>query len=281
LHNQGWGGESLPVPIIRLLSTDFDGTLAGGSHGDRCVPALASELGTVLSEGTVWALNTGRPLEAALDGIASLGIPFSPHYLLTSERHIHRPDGRGGWDDFGDWNGICREHHDLLFRESGGFFARINALAERHAGIRVLQNITGVPEGLVAEDEEILDAMTRAMEALPGRPKDFHYQRSNIYLRFCHRSYDKGSSLAELSRLLDMTTDGILAIGDHQNDLSMLFGEVAAMVACPSNAHPSVKEAVRRAGGYVSDREAGEGTAEAISYFRSGGKPGRSGESAA
>lgn len=258
------------MPFIRLLSTDFDGTLTGGIPGERCVPELESELGAAISEGTVWALNTGRPLEAALEGIAGLEIPLSPHYLLTSERHIHRPDGRGGWDDFGDWNSICREHHDLLFRESGDFFGRIRSLAGRYPGIRVLQNITGVPEGFVADREEVLDVMIREMEVLPGRPEEFHYQRSNIYLRFCHRRYDKGSALAELSRLLDMTTDGILAIGDHQNDLSMLFGDVAAMVACPSNAHSSVKEAVRRAGGYVSDCEAGKGTADAIRFYRRG-----------
>ena len=108
------------------------------------------------------------------------------------------------------------------------------------------------------------------MDSLPGRPSDFNYQRSNIYLRFCHRSYDKGSSLAELGRLLDMSTDGILAIGDHQNDISMLFGDVASMVACPSNAHPIVKDAVRKAGGHVSKLVAGEGTAEAINLYRSG-----------
>lgn len=258
------------MPIIRLLSTDFDGTLVGGVHGERCAPELASELTAVTSEGTIWALNTGRPLSSALDGIEKLGAPIFPHYVLTSERHIHRPDGRGGWDDFGDWNRICREHHDLLFRESGEFFAQIRLLAARYRGITVLQNITGIPEGLVSLTEELLDEMTLELDSLPGRPSDFNYQRSNIYLRFCHRSYDKGSSLAELGRLLDMSTDGILAIGDHQNDISMLFGDVASMVACPSNAHPIVKDAVRKAGGHVSKLVAGEGTAEAINLYRSG-----------
>ena len=112
--------------------------------------------------------------------------------------------------------------------------------------------------------------MTQELLTLPGRPADFHYQRSNIYLRFCHRLYDKGSSLAELSRLLDMPTAEILAVGDHENDLPMLHGGVAAMVACPSNAHPRVKAMVLSAGGHVSSLEAGEGTAEAIHLYRTG-----------
>jgi hypothetical protein len=44
------------------------------------------------------------------------------------------------------------------------------------------------------------------------------------------------------------------------------------MVACPANAHPSVKETVLNAGGHVSTLEAGEGTAESIHLYRTGKK---------
>ena len=263
------------MSFIRLLSTDFDGTLVGGFWGERCAPLLAQELTRAVGGGAIWAVNTGRSLEAALDGLQKFEAPLAPQYILSSERHLYKPDGRGGWHDYGDWNRICREHHDLLFRESGGFFDQILDLASRNEGITVLQNGAGVPEGLMATSEELLDEVTKEIGSLPGRPGDFHYQRSNIYLRFCHRRYDKGSTLAELSRLLDMPTADILAVGDHQNDLAMLYGSVAAMVACPSNAHRSVKEAVLRAGGYVSQSEAGEGTAEAIQFHlnSNGGVP--------
>lgn len=256
--------------MIRLLSTDFDGTLIGGVWGEGCAPILARELSTVVREGTLWAVNTGRSLDSALDGLERLGAPVAPDYILTSERHIFHPDGRGGWHDFGDWNRLCQAHHDLLFAQSGDFFDSIEKVVTKYPGVMLLKNGEGVPEGLVAATEESLDAVTLELNSLPGRQVDFHYQRSNIYLRFCHRLYDKGSTLAELGRLLDMPTADILAIGDHQNDLAMLYGKVAAMVACPANAHISVKEAVRLAGGHVSELEAGEGTAEAIRFYRSG-----------
>jgi hydroxymethylpyrimidine pyrophosphatase-like HAD family hydrolase len=191
---------------------------------------------------------------------------------MASERHLFRPDARGGWHDYGEWNRLCQEHHDYLFAQSGKFFDRIRKLAESYPGLLLLENGEGIPEGLVAASEELLDKVTDVLTELPGRPPDFHYQRSNIYLRFCHRSYDKGSTLAELSRLLDMPTAAILAIGDHQNDIAMLYGNVAAMVACPANAHASVKETVLRAEGHVSLLEAGEGTAEAIHLYRTGAK---------
>ena len=264
------GGESFLM--IRLLSTDFDGTLADNLHPRSCVPSLDYELSEAVRNGALWAVNTGRSLESALEGLGGLGVSVAPDYILTSERHIYQPDGKGGWHDYGDWNEICREHHDLLFKESGSFFDQISALVASHEGIDFQQNYNGVPEGLVAESEEQLDQLISELLALSGRPEDFHYQRSNIYLRFCHRRYDKGSALAELSRLIDMPTSQILAVGDHQNDLPMLFGEVAGMVACPSNAHRTVKEAVLKAGGHVSELPAGEGTAEAIHLYRTGKK---------
>jgi len=258
--------------MIRLLSTDFDGTLASVQRGESCHPDLASELTAAVGAGALWAVNTGRPLRAILEGLSDLQPPVDPDYILTSERHVYKPDGLGGWHDYGEWNEICRRHHDLLFRECGAFFDKIEKLVERYPGVAFQDNVDGVPGGLIAPDEEMLDALLVELDVLPGRPEDFHYQRSNIYLRFCHRDYDKGTALAELGRLLDVSGDGILAVGDHQNDLPMLFGDVAGMVACPANAHPSVKETVLAAGGHVSLLQAAEGTAEAIRLYRTGAK---------
>ena len=255
---------------IRLLSTDFDGTLIGGKWGDSCAPTLGKELSALNGQGALWAVNTGRSLDSALAGIRQLGAPVMPDYILTNERHIHHPDGAGGWIDYGDWNRICRQHHDLLFSQSGDFFEQIRELADKNPGVTVLDNCENVPEGLMATSEALLDAVMLELNALPGRHDDFNCQRSDIYVRFCHSRYDKGSTLAELSRLLDMPTTSILAIGDHQNDLAMLQGDAASMVACPWNAHPSVKETVLLAGGYISPMEAGEGTADAIHLLRTG-----------
>ena len=258
--------------MIRLLSTDFDGTLADFPGTGPCVPELASELEAVVRTDGLWVVNTGRSVEAALEGLELLQAPVTPHYLLTSERHVHKPDGRGGWSDFGDWNALCRDHHDRLFDECGRFFENVETLVASREGLVMQRNASGVPEGMIARTEEQLDEATAALMSLPARPADFHYQRSSIYLRFCHRAYDKGSALAELSRLLDMPTSGILTVGDHQNDIPMLFGDVAAMVACPANAHPEVKRAVTEAGGHVSELETGRGTAEAIHLYRTGVK---------
>jgi predicted metal-dependent HD superfamily phosphohydrolase len=49
----------------------------------------------------------------------------------------------------------------------------------------------------------------------------------------------------------------------------MLDGRYAALAACPANAIGEVKEAVRRAGGWVAEKEFGAGVHEALRYFLS------------
>ena len=88
----------------------------------RSAPSLAIELGRVVRDGALWAVNTGRSLKTAIEGLEGLGAPGEPDYILTSERHLYRGDGTGGWHDYGDGNRICREHHNLLFRQCGTFF---------------------------------------------------------------------------------------------------------------------------------------------------------------
>ena len=67
--------------------------------------------------------------------------------------------------------------------------------------------------------------------------------------------------------MIDIPRENIFAAGDHHNDISMLDGKVAAMPSCPANAIDEVKEAVRKAGGYVAKHEHGAGVHEALQYF--------------
>ena len=103
-------------------------------------------------------------------------------------------------------------------------------------------------------------------EQRASHPK-FHYQRNTVYLRFCHADYHKGAALAELQRLIGISPNETFAAGDHHNDISMLDGRYAAMPACPANAIDEVKDAVRRARGYVAESCCGAGVYEALCSF--------------
>ncbi len=96
---------------------------------------------------------------------------------------------------------------------------------------------------------------------------ELSYERNTIYLRFSHRDYNKGSALAELARMLAIPASHTFAAGDNHNDLSMLCGTNAKMVACPANAVPKVRETVRAASGFVASAKAGEGMSQALDHY--------------
>lgn len=259
------------MSAIRLISTDFDGTLIGHPSDGRCVPALADALAEAKHGGAFWAVNTGRSLEHALEGLDIFAAPVSPDFLLTLEREIHEPDGRGGWRDLGDWNRICRERHEVLFDESSGVLAQLTDHFATFPDTTLIEE-AGRLIGLVTASEAVMDLVTAEVAKFRAEFPDLAYQRNTIYLRFCHKDYDKGSALAELAWSLGIAPDGVFAAGDHFNDLPMLRPEVAACLGCPSNAIPEVKRAVENANGVVSKKPAGAGVAEALANFWKRGK---------
>src|SRR4051794_7629962 len=252
---------------IRLLSTDFDGTLV--AHGGEPVldPGCLKHIERLQGEGVLWAINTGRSVELLESGLADFEFPIHPDFILTSERDIFRPSENGGrWEPFGDWNDRVAREHAQLFHSARGVLAEVVDFVNQKTKARLLYHSAGL-EGLVAENEEELDRVTAFIDRAREKQPKFHYQRNTVYLRFCHADYHKGAALAELSRLLEIPPAGIFAAGDHYNDISMLDGRFARYPACPANAIPEVKEAVRSAGGHVASMNHGAGVHEALRHF--------------
>jgi HAD superfamily hydrolase (TIGR01484 family) len=256
-------------PKVRLLSTDFDGTLV--AHGsDPVLDAGCMELIRDLqSDGAVWAVNTGRSLDLLESGLTDFDFPFHPDYILTSERDIFRPASNGSrWEPFGDWNERCARDHADLFTSASSVLAEVLDFVNQKTRARVIYLDEG-PEGLIAQSETEMDEITAFIDEARARQPKFNYQRNTVYLRFCHTDYHKGAALNELSRLLDIPREYVFAAGDHHNDISMLDGRYARYPACPANAIPPVKHTVRDAGGYVAEAEYGAGIREALLYFTS------------
>lgn len=256
--------------MIRLLSTDFDGTLV--SHFDH--PPVVLELFTLLSTlkaaHVLWAINTGRELAHILEGLAEFSFPVFPDFILTSERDIFRPRPAGeGWEPFGDWNERGARAHDELFSQAQPLLQKVLSFLENETRAQPIYE--GVrPVGLIAEDEIEMDRIVAYIEKVREELPLFSYQRNTQYLRFCHAEYSKGAALGELGRLLQISPEEIFAAGDHHNDIPMLDGVSAKWVACPGNSAPAVIETVRTAGGYLAHGRASAGVVEALQYFFKG-----------
>lgn len=251
--------------MIKLLSTDFDGTLVDHHRDPPVSPELFQTLLTLRAHGVRWAVNTGRTLAHIVEGLREFEFPLEPDFVLTSEREVFRRDESGRWVDYGDWNSRCTRAHDELYETAWPLIDEVWKFVSTETKGRAIDDASGI--GVVAASEEEMDRIVALCEEVCARLPEFHYQRNSIYLRFCHIDYSKGTALAELARLLEITRADIFATGDHHNDIPMLDGRFAKWVACPGNSAPEVKKIVRAAGGYVARGTAGDGFVEAIGHF--------------
>ena len=156
---------------IRLLSTDFDGTLiAIGSNG-VCPPNFAAALEEHHRHGGLWAINTGRSLHHAMDGLKLFNAPLAPDFLLTNEREVYRRTAAGQWMPHGDWNSISRRRHEELFEQALEMFAFIERLEKESDQITILYE-EELPAGLVTSSEEAMEIVARNLQREAERLPD-------------------------------------------------------------------------------------------------------------
>ena len=251
---------------IRLLSTDFDGTLIGHEPDARTAASLTAALRDLRAKGATWAVNTGRQLWFALEGLEHVHLPHDPEFVLSSEKDIFRRIGEGDWEAFGEWNAHTEKRTVDLLGRAAHVLEAVREMCAADKNIEILYE-NGRVGGLMTSDTGTMDRVVEKIRVLSAGVPDFSFNRNTVWMRFTHREIHKGSALAELARLLDIPRSDVLAIGDHHNDVPMLDGSAAAMVACPSNAVSEVKDVVRAVGGYVSPFPWSEGVADAIRHF--------------
>src|SRR6266850_5489259 len=77
---------SLP---IKLISTDFDGTLFAEFENPPIPDVLQRVIADLQAKGTKWAINTGRDMSSLMESLGRAGIRIEPDYLVLVEREIY------------------------------------------------------------------------------------------------------------------------------------------------------------------------------------------------
>src|ERR1700744_3012884 len=146
--------------MIKLLSTDFDGTIVNHDTTTQVQPEFFEDLARMHGEGVLWAGNTRRVLWHIEEGLRELKFPVLPDYVLTSEREVfHRgPDGR--WQDFGDWNARCTDAHDRLFAQASTLLADIESYLAKHTNAHPIYEGERLI-GLAAESDDDMDEIVK------------------------------------------------------------------------------------------------------------------------
>src|ERR1051326_8979228 len=247
---------SLP---IKLISTDFDGTLHAEFEDPPVPQDLQSLIGDLQRQGAKWVINTGRDLSSVMEGIARARLSIRPDYLVVVEREIYfHHDSR--YLECEQWNQSCKSDHETLFARVEADVPRLVDWVNKRFSATLYEDDYS-PFCMIAETNQDADAIQAFLESYCAEIPQLTLVRNDVYARFSHVGYNKGTALGEIARQLEIHPHFTFVAGDHLNDLPMLSGEFARCMVAPDNAVDVVKETVRRQNGYISHQPWGHGVA--------------------
>src|SRR4051794_10916473 len=74
---------------IKLISTDFDGTLFAEFENPPIPEGLQQLISELQGQGAKLVINTGRDMSSLMEALGRAGISVEPDYLVLVEREIH------------------------------------------------------------------------------------------------------------------------------------------------------------------------------------------------
>jgi HAD superfamily hydrolase (TIGR01484 family) len=250
---------------LRLVCTDFDGTLAD-AEGHPISSEFFERLVGWRRRGQVyWVINTGRTWDSLQEELLRRKAPIWPDWAVALEREIWMVRDRRGVGWF-EWNRKCELLHSQLFDAVKPLWKLIEDYIAKHTEAHLVED-AGSPVGIIANSEEEADEISAYITPLLQNWPNLVAVRNSIYFRFSHKFYHKGACLEAIANGLGVLPPQIMAIGDHLNDLPMLERRYAWHLACPDNAVAQVKDKVRAEGGYIAGGKVAAGIVEAWDRF--------------
>jgi hydroxymethylpyrimidine pyrophosphatase-like HAD family hydrolase len=253
------------TPPIKLISTDFDGTLFAEFELPPIPKSLETLIGELQARGAKWVINTGRDMSSLMEALARSRISIQPDYLVLVEREIFIHDG-ARYVGVAEWNAACARDHAELFARVRPEVPNLMDWVNARFRATVYEDAYS-PFCLLANNNGDADKIHIHLEEFCHGVPDLVVVRNDVYARFSHAAYNKGTALAEICRRLGVAPQAVFAAGDWLNDLPMLDRRVAHFLAAPANAVEPVKEAIRRQQGFVSGLRCGDGVAEGLRHW--------------
>ncbi|WP_313436991.1 sugar-phosphatase [Stenotrophomonas sp.] len=265
---------------IELVAIDMDGTLLDPAH--RLTQGAKAAIAQARALGVHIVLTSGRPVSGLAPFLAELGIGGDDDYCIACNGGLVRRIGTGenvaefplSFDDFLYCEQVARDigvHFQAL---DGQRLYTPNQDISRYTVID--SHLSHVPLSyrrvedmdrsmsfiklMMIDEPEVLDA---AIAHLPAELTErFAVLKSApFFLEVFDRRAGKGPSLQKLAEHLGIDRANVMAIGDQENDLTML--QFAGTSVAMGNAIDAVKAAAR----FETTTNAEEGVARAIETY--------------
>ena len=250
---------------IKLICTDFDGTLFDEKEEPPIPGILQNMIRQLQSSGLLWVINTGRDLSSLMEEIARADIGIWPDYAVTVEREIYYRKG-ASYLSYEEWNQRCSAAHKELFDEVRQDLEDLHEWVAEHFEANVYEDIYS-PFCLIAKHEDEANRIHNHLQEYIETIPNLTVVRNDVYARFSHVDFNKGTALGEIMRIEGITPDQVVVAGDHHNDLPMMDHLYAHRLIAPSNAIPEIQDKVNRLNGYISHQLAGHGVARGLEFF--------------
>lgn len=249
---------------IKVVCTDFDGTVFAEFEHRPIPDRLVEQIADLQAQGAKWIINTGRDLSGLMEALGRSHVPIRPDYLVLVEREIYVHNG-SAYCGLHHWNDACLTEHNHLFRQVRLEVPSLTNWVSLNHDATIYEDAFS-PFCLIAASNEDADRIHEFLEDFASQIPCLSVVRNDVYMRFCHSSYNKGTALSEICEILGIAPRETFVAGDHLNDLPMLQSQRASWLAAPANAVPSVQKTVRDQGGYVSRLPMGEGVSDALEW---------------
>lgn len=250
---------------VRLVSTDFDGTFFAEFEKPPVPERLQRLLLDLQADGAKWVINTGRDMSSLMETLGRANLMVKPDFLVLVEREIfiHR---ESSFVPHHPWNEACAQAQAEIFARVRPDLPRLVRWINDRFRAMIYEDPFS-PLCIIAESNADMDTVHQFLNEYCETVRHLTVVRNDVYARFSHAAFNKGTALAELTKLLGFTRDKVFAVGDHLNDLPMLTHEYAGMIAAPANAVPLVQAAIANQGGYQSKLTQGKGVYDALMHY--------------
>ncbi len=249
--------------MIRLLCTDFDGTIFDDTASKPISERFLQFVKNFRDNGGKWVISTGRDCHEMVATLEHYNIPVWPDYLSVVEREIYSFDDRR-YVSLEPWNQRCKQVHDDLYHRLAPLLPALEDWIVANYSDSILYKDGYSPLCFIAKDNPEADVVLSRVKEHLASVQDVSLVRNDVYARLAHKDYHKGATLKELERVLNINAEDVCVAGDHYNDLPMLQKQLASYIITPANAIDLVKDTVKEQGGYISKNAFGDGVVEGI-----------------
>ncbi|MFV0561059.1 MAG: sugar-phosphatase [Enterococcus sp.] len=244
---------------IKLVAIDIDGTLLNDAR--EITTEVKETIRTAADNGIYVVLCTGRPLPGVADQLNELGLFAENDYVITYNGALVQSTKTQSiiarhtlsYEDFLEIETMSRrvgshlhsiDDHTIYTanRDISRFTVHEASLVNMPLKFRTPEEMTpdmNLVKMMMIDEPEILDA---AIAKLPEefREKYTTVKSTDFYFEILNKEASKGAAVANLAAHLGLKQEETMAIGDNENDLSMI--DYAGLGVAMGNAVPIVKE---------------------------------------